>query len=219
MGLNIGNKALKDAYIGDKPIKKIYLGDKLLWQRLPYDAEIEYLEANGTQYVDLGLKANQRTTIDIDFFATQSSNIRVFGARTDWRINAFVVSFYGAGDTRAIFCYDNVSDSNVVQFNADLYDNNWHNAKSNGNGHISIDGINKQTNYTAFTTQYNIILFGYNNAGTILCGNIRIRKCKINDLDLIPVRIGQVGYMYDKVSNQLFGNSGTGDFILGPDIE
>ena len=37
-------------------------------------------------------------------------------------------------------------------------------------------------------------------------------------LDLIPVRIGQIGYMYDKVSGQLFKNSGTGDFILGPDV-
>jgi hypothetical protein len=35
--------------------------------------------------------------------------------------------------------------------------------------------------------------------------------------DLIPVRVGQVGYMYDKVSGQLFGNSGTGEFILGAD--
>ena len=36
--------------------------------------------------------------------------------------------------------------------------------------------------------------------------------------DYIPVRVGQVGYMYDKVSGQLFGNSGTGNFILGNDI-
>ena len=38
-------------------------------------------------------------------------------------------------------------------------------------------------------------------------------------VDLIPVRVGTVGYMYDRVSGQLFGNSGTGDFILGPDIQ
>lgn len=37
--------------------------------------------------------------------------------------------------------------------------------------------------------------------------------------NFIPVRKGDVGYMYDLVSGQLFGNSGTGDFILGPDIE
>ena len=53
MGVNIGNKTLKDAYIGDKPIKQIYLGDKLLWQRLPYDAEIEYLESSGTQFINI----------------------------------------------------------------------------------------------------------------------------------------------------------------------
>ena len=37
-------------------------------------------------------------------------------------------------------------------------------------------------------------------------------------MDLVPVRIGSTGYMYDKVSGNLFGNSGTGSFILGPDV-
>jgi hypothetical protein len=36
--------------------------------------------------------------------------------------------------------------------------------------------------------------------------------------DIIPVRVGNVGYMYDNVSGQLFGNAGTGNFILGNDI-
>ena len=35
--------------------------------------------------------------------------------------------------------------------------------------------------------------------------------------DLVPVRVGDVGYLYDNVSGQLFGNSGTGAFIIGPD--
>lgn len=37
--------------------------------------------------------------------------------------------------------------------------------------------------------------------------------------DFIPVRVGKVGYMYDRVSGQLFGNQGTGAFIVGPDIK
>ena len=36
--------------------------------------------------------------------------------------------------------------------------------------------------------------------------------------DLIPVRVGTTGYMYGKVSGQLFGNAGSGSFILGNDI-
>jgi hypothetical protein len=62
------------------------------------------------------------------------------------------------------------------------------------------------------------------NTTVFLFGNTRIRLYfvklyKLNVLvgDFIPVRVGQVGYMYDKISHQLFGNSGTGSFILGPD--
>ena len=36
--------------------------------------------------------------------------------------------------------------------------------------------------------------------------------------DLIPVRVGNVGYMYDKVSKELFANAGSGSFTLGGDI-
>ena len=37
--------------------------------------------------------------------------------------------------------------------------------------------------------------------------------------NLIPVRKGTVGYLYDKVSGQLFGNANsTGAFTLGPDV-
>lgn len=43
-------------------------------------------------------------------------------------------------------------------------------------------------------------------------------KGGITELDLIPVRKGNVGYMYDKVSGKLYGNAGTGKFIVGPDI-
>jgi hypothetical protein len=33
--------------------------------------------------------------------------------------------------------------------------------------------------------------------------------------DFIPVVKNSIGYMYDKISGQLFGNSGTGNFIIG----
>lgn len=37
-------------------------------------------------------------------------------------------------------------------------------------------------------------------------------------MDLIPVRVGNVGYMFDKISGNLYGNNGTGSFTLGPDV-
>lgn len=38
-------------------------------------------------------------------------------------------------------------------------------------------------------------------------------------IDLIPIRIGQVGYMFDMVNGNLYGNAGTGDFVLGGDVD
>ena len=55
--------------------------------------------------------------------------------------------------------------------------------------------------------------------------NIGLARAYVTDsngsyiCDLIPVRVGKVGYMYDKVSGQLFGNAGTGAFVLGPDVK
>lgn len=53
--------------------------------------------------------------------------------------------------------------------------------------------------------------------------NARLYSCTIKEGDtllrnFIPVRKDGVGYLYDKVSGELFGNAGTGDFILGPDV-
>ena len=75
----------------------------------------------------------------------------------------------------------------------------------------------------SFVPAYNIRLFG--SAGVVASyskwsGKINYVKITQGDalvMDLIPVRIGQVGYMYDKISRQLLANAGTGDFILGAD--
>jgi hypothetical protein len=36
--------------------------------------------------------------------------------------------------------------------------------------------------------------------------------------DFIPVRIGNTGYMFDKITGKMYGNAGTGSFTLGPDL-
>ena len=64
-------------------------------------------------------------------------------------------------------------------------------------------------------------LFGANGS-TSEKTNGRISSCKIYHsgaivCDFIPVRVGTVGYMYDRVSGQLFSNQGTGAFVIGPD--
>lgn len=50
------------------------------------------------------------------------------------------------------------------------------------------------------------------------CNYFKVVKNGIMVLYFIPVRIGEEGYMYDRVSGKLFGNAGNGKFILGPDV-
>lgn len=70
---------------------------------------------------------------------------------------------------------------------------------------------------------FDIAIFSYSNGMNIAPAGQRIYGYRFiagghTLTDLIPVRVGDVGYMYDRVSGQLFGNQGTGEFVLGPDI-
>lgn len=48
--------------------------------------------------------------------------------------------------------------------------------------------------------------------------SFRLDKEGMTKFDLIPVRVGNEGFMYDRVSGRLLGNSGSGRFVLGPDL-
>ena len=64
------------------------------------------------------------------------------------------------------------------------------------------------------------VLPSYYFIGKIM--NLKVQDEDYNTVrDFIPVRVGSganaVGYMYDRVSGELFGNAGAGAFVIGPD--
>jgi hypothetical protein len=73
----------------------------------------------------------------------------------------------------------------------------------------------------AYTNGLNVTLFRANPGyeGSFKCYSFKIYDTDGTTLlrDFIPVRKNGVGYLYDRVSGELFGNAGTGDFVLGPD--
>jgi hypothetical protein len=125
--------------------------------------------------------------------------------------------YYGYG----IFAnnHEKLSKTNTIAECKLNYLNNkkWE-ATGNNNGTIS---CNLPT--LSFTPAYNIRLFG--SAGIVkdythFLGKIYFVKISQGSeiiMDLIPVRIGNIGYMYDKISKKLYGNNGESDFILGAD--
>jgi len=78
------------------------------------------------------------------------------------------------------------------------------------------------SNNNIILSNSNIYLFSDGPRGRMkFNGKIKYAKIYINNTlvrDFIPVRIGTTGYMFDKVTGKMFGNSGTGNFVLGPDI-
>lgn len=70
----------------------------------------------------------------------------------------------------------------------------------------------------------NIFLLSINNGGTVFssCMKAKIRSAKVYDgntlvRDMIPVRVGDEGCMYDKVNGVIYHNAGSSSFIVGED--
>ena len=191
---------------------------------LPYDAEIEYLESTGTQYIDTGIIPDANTGMYIKATLGTGADNYVAGLRNDSSNTRWIIArttqngwYWGygqyAGSYSQYLHYRNSPAECKLNY---LNSKKW---EAEG----SSDSVETSLPTLSFTPAYNIRLFG--SAGvtasyTTYSG--RIYSAKISQgsnitMDLIPVRIGQIGYMYDKVSGQLFGNDGTGSFTLGPD--
>lgn len=190
-------------------------------KKLPYDAEIEYLETDGNAYIDTGLTLSYYRAIAGKYYAPNASNM-IWGSR--WYNNYFAYhlrksvrgnSFLKVNDKVYIF-----EGSKNIEMHEFLFDI--------GNAYVVFDGV--RTDFPApsqlpiLESNNKEILFKYWSGGvsngydTKRIYYAKYWESSVLMRDFIPVRIGTTGYMYDKVSKQLFGNAGTGEFILGPDV-
>ena len=185
---------------------------------LPYDAEVEYLQSGGTQYINLGICLNSKAYVEIDY--TSTTYTHRLGSE-----NTSTSGFYSfkSVDNSTRFYYNATSSSAFTQAPNNRYKciqdaNNYVLYNSSGTSILS-------GSFTAADFEVNrpYTLFGINSNGTITKSSIKIHHYLIKNkgiiYDLIPVRIGSIGYMYDKISGKLYGNDGTDNFTLGPDVK
>ena len=202
-------------------------------KRLPYDAEIEYLRFTSRsfkdvrEYIDTGVVPNETFEFEIDILWNNGYNTvygqepissrRVNSADADVRF--MLSSYYTHG-----YSYCGVGprwDYSTNQPSGVRLHYEFHNktlATSFAGNHV----FSMPENMVSMRPVY---LGAANSATEGICnpfgGNIYTCKLWLNGVlvrDFIPVRKGTVGYMYDRVSGKLFGNAGTGDFVLGPDV-
>lgn len=180
---------------------------------LPYDAEVEYLQSSGTQYINTGIIGANDIGFYVRAMRTIYADRQFIGLReTTGNTRLFIgTGFYG---WEAYYAMPSTTTNVIFEWQL-----NYLNDKK-----FKEDGVEKNTlaNLT-FTPTLPIFVFALNYIGSAQGWTGRMYAAKITKgssviMDLIPVRVGQVGYMYDKVSGQLFGNAGSGNFILGNDI-
>ncbi len=202
-------------------------------KRLPYDAEVEYLESTGTQWVDTGFAPQSNAGCEIMFEPTEGNSTS--------DTYQFVFGSWGNTSTHGRFQVVNYNRISEYGFGKGSGGVNVNYAKGLSpylRGHtyvVKISGkvltVNGQV--VASLPQGDLdgnILTAYLFKANDLQNRAGLKQRLFyarfyagSDLvrDFTPVRIGSganaVGYMYDRVSGKLFGNVGTGAFIIGPD--
>ena len=185
---------------------------------LPYDAEVEYLESTGTQWINTGIIADENTRVKATLMTLSTDNKNWFGGQVmHMSGNAgFVFDSYSVNKLEYIFGNSGwltVDAPNIVGriFTVDF-----------GKNGLVIDGNTLSIpSYKTFPKQSEPIAIFIRIGGiSYIKGRLyvlQIHQSGVLVRDFISVRVGDVGYLYDRVSGQLFGNSGTGEFIVGPD--
>ena len=188
---------------------------------LPYDAEVEYLESTGTQWIDTGINPQNAPTIVADMQILNTFDRDYFG-NTNVGVNGgsiFIVDF----SYYWLYYYRYASSTSVrVEYQSQGNRELWSIGKE-----VSVDGVLKYTSpntYVHDANQTNIFIFksGRGNASTFSLFSFKLYDGSFLVRDMIPVRftneLGQnEGAMYDRVSDELFRNAGTGAFTIGPD--
>lgn len=206
-------------------IDKVFLGTSLLFSSAPpYDAEVEYLQSNSQAYIDSGISGSGTYSIECEYkyqsFVAYGSMYGNYTADSGYGYRAVLGSSNTGGilvSIRSTFSANPAGNANTI--------NTWHTLKALSTGSFYIDdSLVGSVNMRTPVESGNICIFNRSmtNPNTSRDIGLQIKRFTIKEqdtkiLDLIPVRVGQVGYMYDKVSGQLLGNSAAGSFIIGPD--
>ena len=192
---------------------------------LPYDAEVEWLESNGEQYVLTNYTPRNIDRIIAKYVAYQINynDNSIFMSRTgEWDADPNYWIFLKLQNTEyQIWAFSKYQNLGFAVKYGSVYV-------------CDLDLLNKKIAVykEGSVPTYKTIIVGVESANQLPIqlfpkeqkNLARTRIMKFESIrngekvaDIIAVRKDGVGYMYDRVSGALFGNSGTGAFIIGPD--
>ena len=201
---------------------------------VPYDAEVEYLESTGTQWIDTGVRtipvvSSFDMSMTIRFTSVPGSNYAGSGYTSNKE-----QMFYALNPNQSIGLYMACNGRTDIAKVLSLDQTAWHTCSAKTeNGSVSYffdSTLISSFPFYGFTLPcfYLFVLgvpgFGLN--GLIGYQQISAARLSVDSepvFDFVPVRFTNEqgvseGAMYDRVSKRLFRNHGTGAFVIGPDV-
>lgn len=188
---------------------------------LPYDAEVQYLESDGASYINTGAYLNT-SNFEIGYEQVGVGTEKHWGyghqgvASGAWVTVMHDIACFGQITNNVTISPYLTSGNNILKYTQSGITVNGTTLSKN----LSLSG---RDNLNTFA----VPIFGwydFDSRGIQYSQNYQLKSFYIKNngtlvVDMIPVRKNGVGYMYDRVSGQLFGNAGTGSFIIGPDVQ
>ena len=202
-------------------------GQVSLGIRLPSEYQkLDYIEGNGTQYIDSLFNPTNGFKINICFELTDlSSRSTIFGLNGSdkecfFRIdNANIYSFWANTKGSSGYSYANGFEINK-KYKVECCFNTQSYLKINNEVLVNL------TNSLSFIDHTIPILGEYTVGGILYKAKAKLYSCKIYDLDYNIVRdfipcykkSDNVIGLYDLINNQFYTNAGTGTFLKGNNV-
>ena len=194
---------------------------------LPYDAEVEYIQSGGSQWIDTLVTLTGDSKIEVDFIGLGMGNKAVFGADNGQTFQQGEIAIFWLHPYLEAISPSSNSSSAIIQPRPS-YATNTRYVVSYDKTNLVVNGSSQTSGwYADYVGTRTLFIFATNRGSAVVPSDMQLFSFKIYTgstlvRDMVPVRftneLGQPeGAMYDRVSGQLFRNAGTGAFTIGPD--
>ena len=211
-------------------IGKVYHNIDLVWEkikRLPNEyQEVSYIETTGTQYIDTNFIPNNNTKIEVKYMITAIQTQMIFGCRTESNStrasNGVFITHRSAGTKVA---WSKGTNTNV-EINGYNNINTQYTAFFDKNKVYINNDLVRAFNYIEWAANYPMFIGCVNTAGSTEYKTkgkyygFKIWNENVLARDLIPCyrKSDNVAGLYDIVNDVFYTNEGTGEFIVGEDV-